>query len=220
MDPMNQPIGKPEEGESNLHSEELAAAEQEEQVPEELQQALEQAHEEMASDVMEEDVAPAAEYETEIAEMKDQLVRAAAEMENVRKRAERDLEEANKYAISGFARNMISVLENLQRAVESIPDELKQEHEAVKNLSDGVEMTLRELLAIFEKYGVTRVHPQGEKFDHNFHQAVSQVSDPKAEDGTILQVLQAGYVIHDRLLQPAMVVVAKNADDEQLNTQA
>lgn len=159
-------------------------------------------------------LAPSQEQEQKIAELRDQLMRALAETENVRKRAQRDIEETNKYAITGFARGLISVLENLQRATQSIPPELRDKDQGVRNLADGVEMTQRELLAVFEKSGIRRIEPLGEKFDHHFHQAMTQIPDNNAEPGTILQVLQAGYVIHDRLLQPALVAVAKRGEAE------
>lgn len=159
-------------------------------------------------------VAPTDEQEGKITELRDQLMRALAETENVRKRAQRDLEETNKYAVTGFARSLISVLENLQRATQSIPLELRDNAPAVKSLAEGVEMTQRELLAVFEKQGIRRIEPLGEKFDHNYHQAMTQIPDEKAEPGTILQVFQAGYVIHDRLLQPALVAVAKRGEAE------
>lgn len=153
--------------------------------------------------------------------LKDQLLRAVAETENVRRRAERDLEESSKYAIAGFARDLLSVKENLFRATESIPQEAREENEALKNLGEGVDMTLRELTKIFEKRGITRIQPEiGEKFDHNKHQAVSQIEDEKAEPGSILQILQSGYQLHDRLLQPAMVIVAKASDGSADNNGA
>jgi len=160
-------------------------------------------------------------YETQIAGLKDQLIRALAETENVRKRGQRDVEETNKYAITGFARNMVSVLENMLRATASISQELRNSNEQVNNLYMGVEMIQKELMAAFEKYGIRRIEPMGEKFDHNLHQAVVQIESPDKEPGTILQVMQAGYVIHDRLLQPAMVGVAKKTDAApKLNTEA
>lgn len=160
-------------------------------------------------------------HDTQIFDLKDQLMRALAETENVRKRAQRDLEETNKYAVTGFARNLVSVLENLQRAVAAVSPEARTSNDSIKGLVDGVEMTLRELLGVFEKSGIKRIEPMGEKFDHNFHQAMVQIEDPNAEPGTILQVLQAGYVIHDRLLQPALVAVAKRGEPQsQLDTKA
>lgn len=166
---------------------------------------------------------PEPDYEAKIAELKDQLIRAIAETDNVRKRAARDLEDTNKYAVSKFAGGLVPVLENLQRATGSISDELRAENAQVKNLAEGVEMTLRELLNVFERFGIKRIDPVGEKFNHQFHQAMQQVEDADAEAGTVLQVLQAGYVIHDRLLQPALVNVAKKpaADDAHaVDTQA
>lgn len=148
------------------------------------------------------------EKDREIAAMKDQALRALADVENVRKRGEREVADMSKYAVTGFARDLVSVLENLQRAVDSIPAEMKESQPAVKNLAMGVEMTLKELLSAFNKHGIERVDPMGQKFDHNFHQAVAQVDAPDAEAGTVVQVLQAGYTIHDRLLRPAMVAVA------------
>lgn len=162
-------------------------------------------------------------YETEISQLKEQLMRALAETENVRKRAARDVEETNKYAIAGFARQLVSVIENLQRANSSIPPELMASNEQVKTLAQGVEMTMSELLKVFERNGIKRVYPElGEKFDHHFHQAMAQIEDPTAEPGTVLQVFQAGYVIHDRLLQPALVNVAKRVEPaaSQLDTNA
>ncbi len=146
--------------------------------------------------------------ESELAAMKDQALRALAEAENTRRRAERELADMSKYAVTGFARDLVGVIENLQRAVDSIPPELKESQPAVATLAVGVEMTLNELLGIFNRQGIKRIDPMGQKFDHNFHQAVAQIESPDAEPGTVVQVLQAGYVIHDRLLRPAMVGVA------------
>ena len=159
------------------------------------------------------------EKETELATMKDQALRALAEVENTRRRSERELADMAKYAVTGFAKDLVNVVENLQRAVESIPAELKETQPSVANLATGVEMTMRELLAIFERQGIKRLDPMGQKFDHNFHQAVAQIDTPDAVAGTVVQVLQAGYIIHDRLLRPAMVGVA-SGNGAQVNTQA
>lgn len=159
--------------------------------------------------------------EAEIAVMKDQALRALAEAENTRRRAERDVQESSKYAVTGFARDLVGVLENLQRALGSISETLKQEQPAVANLATGVEMTLNELMHAFEKQQIKRIDPMGQKFDHNLHQAVAQVAAPDAEEGTVVQVLQAGYTIHDRLLRPAMVGVAmKGEAAKQVDTKA
>lgn len=161
------------------------------------------------------------EKDKEIATVKDQALRALAETENTRRRTERELADMSKYAITGFARDLVSVLENLQRATDSIPAELKDANPAVANLAKGVEMTLQELLNIFARQGIKRIDPMGEKFDHNYHQAVAQIESTDAEAGTVVQVLQAGYTIHDRLLRPAMVgVAAAGVPKAQLDTQA
>lgn len=146
--------------------------------------------------------------DAEIVALKDQALRALAETDNTRRRAERELGDMSKYAVTGFARDLVNVLENLQRAIGSVPADLKESQPAVANLAVGVEMTLNELLGIFNRQGIERIDPMGQKFDHNFHQAIAQIDTPDAEAGTVVQVLQAGYKIHDRLLRPAMVGVA------------
>ena len=151
------------------------------------------------------------EKDAEIAALKDQALRALAETENTRRRAERELADMSKYAVTGFARDLVSVLENLQRALDSIPADLKESQPAVNNLAVGVEMTLKELLGIFNRQGIERIDPMGQKFDHNLHQAIAQIDTPDADAGTVVQVLQAGYKIHDRLLRPAMVGVASGS---------
>lgn len=152
----------------------------------------------------------AAEFQAKLDEMKDALMRTMADADNIRKRAAKEIEEANKYAVSSFAKDLISVLENFQRAIDSGPKgELAPD---VKLLVEGVDLTRKELLNVFERRGIHRLEPKmGEKFDHNYHQAVAQVEDHKVEPGGILQVIQAGYVMHDRLLIPAMVTVSKGA---------
>lgn len=152
-------------------------------------------------------------FDAEINILKDQLLRAMAETENVRRRAEKQVEDAAKYAVTGFARDLINVLENLYRAGESVTPEAMEEIPLLKNISDGVEMTKRELLNVFDRYGITRIDPTiGEEFNPHLHQAVSQVPAPDIAAGTIAHVMQAGYTIKDRLLRPAMVAVAKEAE--------
>lgn len=150
-----------------------------------------------------------ADKDAELAAMKDQLLRTMAEMENVRKRAARDVEDASRYAVAAFARELIGVLENLQRASESIPAEARQADGLLKTLGEGVDLTLKGLLDAFEKHGITRSNPLGEKFDHHLHQAVVQIEDHAHPPGTVVQVMQAGYTLNGRLLRPAMVGVAK-----------
>jgi molecular chaperone GrpE len=148
----------------------------------------------------------------ENAKLRDQWVRTAAEAENVRKRAQREMEDTARYAVTGFARDMVSVLENLSRAHESIPSDAAGDNELMHKLREGIDLTLRELLSIFQKFGIVRIAPLNQKFDHNFHQAVAQAERDDVPPGTVVQVIQAGYVIHDRLLRPAMVVVSKAVD--------
>jgi len=146
--------------------------------------------------------------EAELAEQKDRLLRALAETENVRRRAERDREETSKYAVAGFAKELLSVADNLRRALDSLP-ETEARDERTRSLLAGVEATERELLAVFERHGIRRVDPDGERFDHNFHQAIFEAERPGKPAGTVIEVLQPGYVLHDRLLRPAMVGVSK-----------
>jgi len=150
----------------------------------------------------------AAALEAELAEHKDRLLRALAETENTRRRAQRDREDATKYAISGFAKDLLSVADNLRRALDSLP-EAEIGDERTRNLLAGVAATERELLSVFERHGLSRIDPKGERFDHNFHQAIFETERADQPSGTIVEVLQPGYVLHDRLLRPAMVGVAK-----------
>ena len=145
----------------------------------------------------------------EINHMKDQLLRSLAEAENIRKRTQREKEEARQYAITNFARDLLNIADNLNRALQVMPSEQEEVLPAVKSLMEGVQLTQRELEAIFNRQGIKRISPLGEKFDHNFHQAMFETETEGQEAGSITQVLQDGYVIHDRLLRPAMVGVAK-----------
>jgi len=149
--------------------------------------------------------------QAEAAALKDQLLRALAETENVRRRAQRDREEAAKYAITGFARELVGVADNLRRAITAIPPEALANDEALKNLAAGVELTERQLLTAFERFQLRKIEPLGEKFDSNLHQAMFELPAQGQPTGTVLQVLQPGYVLHDRLIRPAMVAVAKAA---------
>ncbi|MDA0229480.1 MAG: nucleotide exchange factor GrpE [Proteobacteria bacterium] len=143
------------------------------------------------------------------AQLKDQLLRALAETENVRRRARKDVTDANRYGIANFARDMLSVSDNMGRALDSIPDDAREESEIVKAIAEGVEMTAREMTSTLERHGVRQVNPLGEKFDYNLHQAMFEAKDSGQPDGTIVEVVQAGYMIGERLLRPAMVGVAK-----------
>ena len=149
------------------------------------------------------------ELESLIAELKDQSIRAVAEAENTRKRAEREISEAHKYGVTNLAKDLIDVLENLYRATEHFNSD-QEVDESVQNMIQGVEMTQGLFLKALEKYGVKRLCPEeGEPFDHNMHQAVSQLDSEGNKPGEILKLVQAGYIVGDRLIRPAMVIVAK-----------
>ena len=167
---------------------------------------------EQASDQPADDALAAA--QAEIADLKDKLLRAVAETENLRRRAEKERQDASNYAVTGFARDLLPVSDNLRRALESLP-EGADGNENLKALVEGVEMTERELLNSFEKHGIRKVDPKGEKFDHNLHQAMFEVPNSGEEDGTIVQVMQVGYTLKERLLRPAMVGVAKGGSNEK-----
>ena len=141
--------------------------------------------------------------------MKDQLLRAVAETENTRRRLTRERDETAKYAASTFAKEMLDVADNLHRALAAIPAEAIAKDEVLKSLFDGVSATERQLDAAFTRQHIKRIWPEGEKFDSNLHQAMFEVPGTPHPSGTVVQVLQAGYVMHDRLLRPALVGVAK-----------
>jgi molecular chaperone GrpE len=146
----------------------------------------------------------------EAAEMRDRWMRALAEMENLRRRTEREVADARTYGAAGFARDMIGVADNMRRALDAVPAELRERADAgVKALIEGVELTERELAKALEKQGVRRLDPKGQKFDPHFHQAMFEIPDPSVQSGTVVQVVQDGYVIGERVLRPALVGVAK-----------
>ncbi len=164
-------------------------------------------------DAVDEDDAAEPEDETEVlraeaAELRDELLRALAETENVRRRAQREREDIGKYAISNFARDLLPVVDNLRRAIDSVPEAARADATLAGTLA-GIDMTEREFLAVVERHGIRRIEPKGEKFDHNFHQAIFEVETTESPPGTVVEVMQPGYAIADRLLRPAMVGVAK-----------
>lgn len=145
----------------------------------------------------------------EVAQLKDQLLRALAETENTRRRAERDREDAGKFAAANFARDVLTVSDNLRRAIDSVPADAKAGNVALAALTEGVELTDRQLQSMLEKHGIKPVAPMDQPFDPNLHQAMFEVPNSGKPAGTVVQVLQPGYVIHGRLLRPALVGVAK-----------
>ena len=152
---------------------------------------------------------PLAAREAEIATLKDQLLRALAEVENTRRRAQRDREEAQLYGPTALARDLLGVADNLRRAIESVDPATAEGNDAVRSLLSGVELIERELQKVLERHHIARIEAEGAKFDAHLHQAMFEVPDAGAEPGTVVQVLQPGYVLHDRLLRAAMVGIAK-----------
>jgi molecular chaperone GrpE len=155
-----------------------------------------------------------AELESENTELKDKVLRIAADSENLRKRYEKQLEDSNKYAITNFAKDLMSVMDNLFRTLE-FPVQDLLENQEFNNIFKGIEMTKDDLVKVFKKYKIDRVAPEsGSDFDYNLHQAVSQIETAEFKQGKIVNLMQAGYMISDRLLRPAMVVVAKAPEKE------
>ena len=147
---------------------------------------------------------------SENAQLKDKVLRTLAEMENLRRRTEKEIADARVYATTNFARDMLNVADNVRRALESVPAEAAATAEgALKALMEGIDLTERDLLKTLERHGIRKLEPRGEKFDPNLHQAMFEVPDPSLPNGTVREVIQAGFVIGDRVLRPALVGVAK-----------
>ncbi len=149
--------------------------------------------------------------QAEVASLKDQLLRQIAETENVRRRLEREKQDAGAYAVTSFARDILAVADNLRRALDSVPEAARADP-AVANVITGIEMTEREVFNVFNKYGIAPIEALGQKLDPNKHQAMLEIPTNEVEPGTVVQVLQSGFLIKDRLLRPALVAVAKAAD--------
>jgi molecular chaperone GrpE len=163
------------------------------------------------------------EIEAELADLKDRSLRALADAENTRRRAQREVTDARKYAAGDFAKDLLNVSDNLRRALDSVPAAQREADEHFKTLVEGVELVEKELLNAFSKHGITKIEPLGEPFDHGRHQAMFEIETTDQPAGTIMQLLQPGYLLHDRLLRPAMVAVAKEpppppTDEERVDT--
>ena len=152
----------------------------------------------------------------EISDLKDQRLRAIAELENFRKRAEKDQSDALKYGVTNFAKEIINIRDNIERAQSSISDEVKT-NEAVKSVVEGLDLIAQATASTFEKIGIKKVESINQKFDHNLHQAMMEIEKDEIEPGTIVQELLPGYTLHDRLLRPAMVGVSKKTQENQDN---
>src|SRR5256714_10361951 len=146
----------------------------------------------------------------ETADLKDRLLRTLAEMENLRRRTDREVADARTYGVTNFARDILAVADNMERALKALDDEIRDKAEAgVKALLDGVELTERELIKVMEKHGVRKIDAQGQKFDPNLHQAMLEIPDASVPAGTVVQIMQPGYTIGERVLRPALVGISK-----------
>jgi molecular chaperone GrpE len=164
---------------------------------------------------------PVAQLAKEAAELKDRLLRTLAEMENLRRRTEREVADARTYGVTNFARDILAVADNMERALKALDDEIREKADAgVKALLDGVELTERELIKAMEKHGVKKLEPQGQKFDPNLHQAMFEIPDESVPAGTVVQIMQPGYTIGERVLRPALVGVSKGGPKAQASAEA
>lgn len=154
-----------------------------------------------------------AELEKKLADMNDKMLRAMAEADNTRKRLEKERMDTAKFAVSSFAKDLLSVADNLRRALAAITPDAREANADLKNIAIGVEATERELLGIFERNGIKKIDPAGQKFDPNLHEVIFEGDAPDKPPGTVIQVIEQGYTIHDRLLRPARVGVAKGGAD-------
>lgn len=153
---------------------------------------------------------PVAALEAEKAEIKDKLLRTLADMENLRRRTEREVADSRTYGITSFARDMLTVADNLRRALDAMPPQARETAgDAFKALIEGVELTERDLIKTLDRHGVKKREPVGEKFNPNFDQAMFEIPDETKPNGTVLQVVQPGYVIGERVLRPSMVGVSR-----------
>ena len=153
----------------------------------------------------------------QVTDLKDQLMRSLADGENLRKRTLKEVEHAKKYSHITFVRDLVSSVDNFQRALESVPDDNSQLSEPIKNLIIGLDIVEKEIITTFEKHNLKQIHPLGEKFDYNFHQAMFEVPTNETEPGIVVEVSQKGYLLHDRLVRPAMVGISKKIDDKEIN---
>jgi molecular chaperone GrpE len=157
-----------------------------------------------------------ARIEAERDDLKDKLLRTLADMENLRRRTEREISDAKAYAVTSFARDLLGSADNLRRALESLPETARTTEEpALKALIEGVDLTERDLLKTLERHGVRKIEPHGEKFDPNMHQAMFEAPDPEIGKGLVSKVVQSGYKIGERVLRPALVGVSAGAPKPQ-----
>jgi molecular chaperone GrpE len=192
----------------NTNTETLEKTESEQATSENISEEVKQA----AAEAVVENITPEKSSDEIITELNDKNLRLLAEMQNLRSRTAKDLDDARKYAITSFAQDLILVLDNLERAKANIPQD-KLTDEAFKNVFEGVEMTFNELLKTLAQHGIERIEPKaGDKFDYKIHQALVQIPTAEFEEGAIVNIVSPGYIIKDRILRPAMVAVAKKLE--------
>lgn len=160
------------------------------------------------------------ELEDEVASMKDKALRALAEAENTRRRAEKSQNDTAKFAISKFAKDLLEVSDNMRRAIDSIPKEQIEENDLIKNIVVGIEATEKSMLSVFERNGIKKIEPTEGKFDPNLHEAMFEAEDPSKQPGEIIQLIEPGFMLNDRLLRPARVGVAKGSAGKAQNVDA
>ena len=182
--------------------------------PEKEEQVSEEPKDQEEAEISSEDLIE--KLNEEITSLKDQRLRAIAELENFRKRAEKDQSDALKYGISNFAKEIINIRDNIERAQSSISNEAKN-NEAIKSVIEGIDLIAQSVVSTFEKIGIKKIESLNEKFDHNLHQAMMEIENEELEPGTIVQELIPGYTLHDRLLRPAMVGVSKKSNKNEDN---
>ncbi len=174
-----------------------------------------------AAEPAEAEIDPVEALRTENSDLRERLLRMAAEMENLRKRTEREISDTRSYAIAGFARDMLTATDSLSRALVILPQETRDGADgAMKSLLDGIDMTEREMQRLLAKHGVKPIEAEGQKFDPHKHQAMFEIPDDTKPEGTVVQVVQTGYAIGERILRPAMVGVSKGGSSDALNKTA
>ena len=159
------------------------------------------------------------ELEAKIEDLRDQLMRSLADSENLRKRTLKEIEHSKKYSHISFVRDLVSLFDNLQRALDSVPNDKSELSEPIKNLIIGLEIVNKEIINTFEKHNLKQIEPLGEKFDYNFHQAMFEVPTNEKEPGIVVEVSQKGYLLYDRLVRPAMVGISKKIEEEINNSE-
>ena len=210
------PENKNEGGEKNTPNQVTSGANDEEpEIKEEVSELENYVPEEGSSDT---DLLSNEELSLKVDELKDQLLRTVAESENVRRRMEREKADSSKYAVTNFARSILSVADNLNRALESVTVDARSTNEELDNLVMGIEMTSKELDNIYEKFEIKPIDALGKKFDHNLHQAMFEIDDSEKPAGIVVQQVQKGYTIVDRLLRPAMVGVSKGGPNIEVES--